>query len=266
VLGNEPDESQQTIRCPPPDTAHGSEARAWLNALEEQALALGALENVPGARIRATSFELALCESVTVRCSSASASLCADLRGYCCATQADRRFGLGAHARAHRQARDATRRVGPRTRGARHQTDVAHRARRGTSTILRASRTSATRPTRCCASRSPRRTAPPRRSLPTTTTTSTTSTNCRKTLSASASQPRSRLRQPPRAPRLSSRSRSPPPLPPRRQSRRRWPPRSQSRHSRFGAFEFGENDVLSFVGQRRQAKGVVDQAARRREA
>jgi hypothetical protein len=33
-----------------------------------------------------------------------------------------------------------------------------------------------------------------------------------------------------------------------------------------GAFEFGENDVLSFVGQRRQAKGVVDQAARRREA
>jgi hypothetical protein len=33
-----------------------------------------------------------------------------------------------------------------------------------------------------------------------------------------------------------------------------------------GAFEFGENEVLSFVGQRRQAKGVVDQAARRREA
>jgi hypothetical protein len=33
-----------------------------------------------------------------------------------------------------------------------------------------------------------------------------------------------------------------------------------------GAFEFGENDVLSFVGQRRQAKGVVDQAAHRREA
>ena len=37
ALGNEPDESQQTIRCPPPDTAQGSEARAWLNALEEQA-------------------------------------------------------------------------------------------------------------------------------------------------------------------------------------------------------------------------------------
>ena len=103
VLGNEPDESQQTIRCPPPETAHGSEARAWLNALEEQALALGALESVTGARIRATSFELALGESVTVRCSSATASLCADLRGYCCATRADRLRGLGAHARAHRQ-------------------------------------------------------------------------------------------------------------------------------------------------------------------
>jgi hypothetical protein len=80
VLGNEPDESQQTIRCPPPDTSHSSEARAWLNALEEQALALVHWKACPALGFA----RRVLSESVTVRCSSATASLCADLRGYCC--------------------------------------------------------------------------------------------------------------------------------------------------------------------------------------